>query len=1770
MTGRNGYSNGLDSPTAKVACRSCLSVSAFVPTGAGRFLRQVPWRRDAGSGMQSQGFHEFCEVMLGPQMHRVELMPDEVGAAEPGMSCPICLEELSSESVRAVASKAPAKEGFSDIRKTGGLVASLRPFLEDLLVRRQGFRGAVDLLGAAADADDRLPKILTEITAKDLFLALLFATPSRRRRVYLATAYSALRVPLPIVFRRPGAEARTSLALDLMHELACVPNPSRQLILSVGTERVANAGKTTLLGTLSLVSAADEDLDIRPSGPMHLPSCDLFCADAGRWLVDVHGHLPCGDEDLRHAVLALNIWGSAVAMVHCALSDLHSTSGAPRKELAALLSDLSQVGVAARVGRDGTPGQALQRSGVVVLVRDTSEEVFAPRRAAIEAALRPLGAVVVLPVEDCRSFRSAARRAGAMEKVRSRLEEVWKQLGEKARGTPSLEELHRIHSLIVDGQVQRCPADQLAKVHVAPAGRSKLGEELNRILDAAHRAGKVYSCLFPLSVIKRRLNALGRSQDSGTGKSTAPQGAGSAGNSRLEQLRIEEGMAKARAEEMRSLQQELNSTPRSEASSFFSDILASPNPLSGLAELTRYLEDWKEPRVQPLLERQRQLLDHTGAPGSSPSNGPSQQGACDLLAGELDSVVAELAELDFSIDSFWAELELLVERQLPPKDSNASGRSATKADADARARASACYGSMLGSGQPFQLLHSRPLQMAGGFLRSVLEAIGSPHHGDTQGIYVVSVIGAQSSAKSTLLNFLFGCGFAVSSGRCTRGLYASYFRPEGGRPMLVLDSEGLLSLGSEGSTFDGQIALMCMTCSHLVLVNNKGELSRQLQDLLEICLFAMKHLRLARIQPRLAFVLRDQHDRSRTVHEDMLKQMRNHLEDAARSLGSPLQDLILLDGTAVFLLPSAVTSELRQGQEVCWTSELFAREALQLRAEVFRWLREDTKRRSSEPAEFSSLVHWYDYASAVWQTLDQFGQQLLHCRTMHEIEQRRELADVAKSAVRDALDGSEAEGRCSGFHERARQLVDSFVHRIHSSPTRFDLDTTDMELGRALAHLRDDFVQQLEHLFEERSSDPRFSATAKEQARQQIRTPIEWAFENHLYTWKLHLKKASDERAMHELWIHFTGVLNRHLESSGHRSCLSEKESHELFAAEWHLYEASFMERLRGLNKDWQTLLHEVTLLFNHAVAKLQHEAGALALLKEVGPQQIVRRAVGDLEQPRCLTEQTDEEWEELYFHVGWWGAMKMHGLALLQNAGAGNLDTTLTGSTLRSSVIPRMRQAVQHGLSQLRSEVRARGVMDEATAAEGLRHVANVILHDLETRLLADCSATLMRPQILHALHVALRTTCVEALEDVERDKLEKAKADLLAQKALVEEHFLLIVQHNKGDVERATNFATLYHRSLSSWLDHEVTQLAADVRSQVLQAMPDPQRSSEMAFQMSFASRNWPDVLEYVLDTNSYLEKQFLIIFHQQKRSFVGTARSQVEKRILGAYRLLQDVIGQWARKESTPGERVDIVKASVKGAAPSAAGRSVKELKDFISMHAERIPPDAETAEAHRQLAERLPATADFQIADAKLFAETLQARVGDYAVSADIPKRLGETLEKALREQSLQAWSLIRGCSEKCPLCGSKCDLVGEHSRHRCVHHLFPAFHGWMDRTTGLPSFNHCLSCDTREGTYECKDGAWRKLEEYLRSEHPAWLPFVTDSGATRDRDVQLLRAAWVNCREPLLEYFSPMTDECPEEWHESYFEEGRALTRKDLQTAKDTIRKLRLRRWVPPD
>ena len=79
-------------------------------------------------------------------------------------------------------------------------------------------------------------------------------------------------------------------------------------------------------------------------------------------------------------------------------------------------------------------------------------------------------------------------------------------------------------------------------------------------------------------------------------------------------------------------------------------------------------------------------------------------------------------------------------------------------------------------------------------------------------LLVISIIGVQSSGKSTLMNYLFGCSFATHVGRCTKGLYISLLETKR-ELVVILDTEGLLSVEARDDVFDKQVALMTMACS---------------------------------------------------------------------------------------------------------------------------------------------------------------------------------------------------------------------------------------------------------------------------------------------------------------------------------------------------------------------------------------------------------------------------------------------------------------------------------------------------------------------------------------------------------------------------------------------------------------------------------------------------------------------------------------------------------------------------------------------------------------------------------------------------------------------------------------------------------------------------------------------------------------------------------------------------------------------------------------------
>ncbi|XP_073713904.1 interferon-induced very large GTPase 1-like [Misgurnus anguillicaudatus] len=133
-----------------------------------------------------------------------------------------------------------------------------------------------------------------------------------------------------------------------------------------------------------------------------------------------------------------------------------------------------------------------------------------------------------------------------------------------------------------------------------------------------------------------------------------------------------------------------------------------------------------------------------------------------------------------------------------------------------------------------------------------------------QRVFVLSVLGLQSSGKSTMLNAMFGLQFAVSAGRCTRGAFMQLIRVSEEMKdqmkfdyILVVDTEGLRAPEqSVRSTrhHDNELATFVVGLGQLTLINIFGETPAEMQDILQIVVQAFLRMKKVKLNPSCMFV----------------------------------------------------------------------------------------------------------------------------------------------------------------------------------------------------------------------------------------------------------------------------------------------------------------------------------------------------------------------------------------------------------------------------------------------------------------------------------------------------------------------------------------------------------------------------------------------------------------------------------------------------------------------------------------------------------------------------------------------------------------------------------------------------------------------------------------------------------------------------------------------------------------------------------------------------
>ncbi len=169
---------------------------------------------------------------------------------------------------------------------------------------------------------------------------------------------------------------------------------------------------------------------------------------------------------------------------------------------------------------------------------------------------------------------------------------------------------------------------------------------------------------------------------------------------------------------------------------------------------------------------------------------------------------------------------------------------------------------MMISGFPLELMDGDAAHVPVIWISAVLDQL-IQRLGD-QRVFVLSVLGIQSSGKSTLLNAMFGLQFAVSAGRCTRGAFMQLITVSDDLKtqlnfdyILVVDTEGLCALelfGRSTRHHDNELATFVVGLGNLTLINIFGENPSEMLDVLQIVVQAFLRMKKVRLNPSCVFV----------------------------------------------------------------------------------------------------------------------------------------------------------------------------------------------------------------------------------------------------------------------------------------------------------------------------------------------------------------------------------------------------------------------------------------------------------------------------------------------------------------------------------------------------------------------------------------------------------------------------------------------------------------------------------------------------------------------------------------------------------------------------------------------------------------------------------------------------------------------------------------------------------------------------------------------------
>ena len=226
---------------------------------------------------------------------------------------------------------------------------------------------------------------------------------------------------------------------------------------------------------------------------------------------------------------------------------------------------------------------------------------------------------------------------------------------------------------------------------------------------------------------------------------------------------------------------------------------------------------------------------------------------------EMEDLHEQLINASFGLEHLQRELGQLYEAALTYLDG-----STTRVSSDTYSFLPKVAAELLVSGYPLELMDGDaahvPIQWVADVIKELVQILNDPK------VYILSVLGLQSTGKSTMMNTSFGLRFNVSAGRCTRGAFMQLLpvsEEVRKQPkckcdfVVVIDTEGLRApeLGAlQTQKHDNALATFVIGLATVCLINIYGEVPGDMDDILQTSVHAFLRMKRVRLTPSCQFI----------------------------------------------------------------------------------------------------------------------------------------------------------------------------------------------------------------------------------------------------------------------------------------------------------------------------------------------------------------------------------------------------------------------------------------------------------------------------------------------------------------------------------------------------------------------------------------------------------------------------------------------------------------------------------------------------------------------------------------------------------------------------------------------------------------------------------------------------------------------------------------------------------------------------------------------------